>query len=192
MIQYRDTLILDFISIFELCTKEHIQKLFFKDTTRNVSARRLKKLTDDYELLNRIKIGGNRFVYYAEKKPSKRLLDHDLLLTDLVVEMILNGFEILEFKKSFIVGNVISDAYILYKNKNGDIKNMVVEVQLSNSIKSCVLKYENYKEKLIDNKIKIGTVPRLLVITDLSNKVTVEGMKVKYLNTKFEKLEEIL
>lgn len=192
MIQYRDTLILDFISTFELCTKEHIQKLFFKDTTRNVSARRLKKLTDDYELLNRIKIGGNRFVYYAEKKPSKRLLDHDLLLTDLVVEMILNGFEILEFKKSFIVGNVISDAYILYKNKNGDIKNMVVEVQLSNSIKSCVLKYENYKEKLIDNKIKIGTVPRLLVITDLSNKVTVEGMKVKYLNTKFEKLEEIL
>lgn len=192
MIQHRDTLILDFISTFELCTKEHIQKLFFKDTTRNVSARRLKKLTDDYELLNRIKIGGNRFVYYAEKKPSKRLLDHDLLLTDLVVEMILNGFEILEFKKSFIVGNVISDAYILYKNKNGDIKNMVVEVQLSNSIKSCVLKYENYKEKLIDNKIKIGTVPRLLVITDLSNKVTVEGMKVKYLNTKFEKLEEIL
>lgn len=192
MLQHRDKLILDFISTFKLCTKEHIEKIFFAGTTRNVATRRLKKLTEDYDLLNRVKIGGNRFIYYADKKPSKRLLEHDLVLTDLVVEMILNGFEILEYKKNFVVGNVISDSYILYKNKEGKVKNMVVEVQLSNSVKNCVLKYENYKEKLLDNKIKIGTVPRLLVITDLSAREYVEGMRVKYLNTKLEKLEDIL
>lgn len=192
MLQDRDYNILNFISVYELCTNKHLEKIFFKGTTRNVAPRRLKTLTEKYELLNRAKIDGNMFIYYKDKKPSKRLLAHDLQITNLVVEMILNDFEILEFKKSFVVGNVISDCYIRYKNKNGDTKHFVLEVQLSNTIADCVNKYKGYRDKLIDNKVRIGTVPSLLVLTNLPNKVYLKDMKVKYLNLDFKDIVGVL
>ena len=71
--------------------------------------RRLKKLAEDGHI-ERIKMEGNVFVYYANKKPSKRLLTHDMYSTDLVVKMIKLGSEILEFKRSFVIGKIISDA----------------------------------------------------------------------------------
>ena len=101
--ELRDKNVMEFIANYNLATKEQIKRLFFPHTHNNVPMRRLKKLAEN-EYIKRVKMDGNKWIYYSDKKPSKRLLDHDLLITDLVVEMILNGYEIIDFRKSLVIG----------------------------------------------------------------------------------------
>ena len=187
----RDKNVIDFIHLVELANKDQIQKLYFEDVHKNICMRRLKKISDD-GYVERFKHGGNVFIYYTGKKPSKRLINHDLYITDFVVGMMKNGFEILEFKKSFVIGPIISDAYIRYKDLEGKVRHCVLEIQLSNKVSDCVDKYKDFKNIILDNKIDWASIPRVIVITDMHQRVELRGVKVLYDNTEMKNLREIL
>ena len=187
----RDKKVVDFINTFELCRREHIKDLFFSEVHPNICMRRLKKLADDGHI-ERVKLEGNIFVYYANKKPSKRLLVHDMYITELVVKMIKLGYEILEFKKSFMIGNIISDAYIKYIDLEGKTKHMALEIQLSNKVEDCINKYKDFKNIILDNRKDWNSIPRIICITDMKNRVELRGLKVLYDTTEMKNLNEIL
>lgn len=187
----RDKKVIDFIHLVELATKEQVQKLFFEEVHKNICMRRLKKISEDGHV-ERFKHGGNIFVYYVGKKPSKRLINHDLYITDFIVEMIKSGFEILEFKKSFVIGPIISDAYVRYKDQEGKIRHCVLEVQLSNKVSDCVDKYKDFKRIILDNRSDWGSIPRIIVITDMTQRIELRGIKVLYDNTEMKNVSKIL
>lgn len=187
----RDKAIVQFINEYELCTKEHIKELFFSECHANVCMRRLKKLAED-ELINRFKYNGNVFIYYANKKPSKRLITHDMYITDFVVKMLLEGYEIIEFKKSFTIGNIISDAYIRYKDQDETTRHLVLEIQLHNKVEDCILKYTDFKNIILDNRKDWNSIPRIICITDMKDRIQLKGLKVLYDNTEMNNLDEIL
>ena len=189
--QTRDKNVIDFINMVEICNRGHVKELFFPDVHQNICMRRLKKLSDD-EYINRMKYDGNTFIYYADKKPSKRIINHDLHITSLVVNMLKNDFEILEFKKSFVLGPIISDAYIKYKDQEGKVKHLVLEVQLSNKVEDCVLKYKNFKNIILDNNVNWDSIPRLLVITDMPQRIELRGIKVLYDDTTMSNIKNII
>ena len=191
MITDRDKAIVNFINEYQLCKKEHIKELFFRECHANVCMRRLKKLAED-ELINRFKHDGNTFIYYSDKKPSKRLLTHDMYITDLVVKMLLEGYEILEFKKSFMIGNIINDAYIRYIDPSGTTRHLVLEIQLSNKVEDCILKYKDFKNIILENRKDWNSIPRIVCITDMKNRVELKGLKVFYDSTKLENINEVL
>ena len=187
----RDKAIVQFINEYELCTKEHIKELFFQECHANVCMRRLKKLAED-ELINRFKYNGNVFIYYASKKPSKRLINHDMYITDFVVKMLKQGYEIIEFKKSFMIGNIISDAYIRYKDQDGTTRHLVLEIQLHNKVEDCILKYTDFKNIILDNRKDWNSIPRIICITDMKDRIELKGLKVLYDNTEMNNLDEVL
>ena len=187
----RDLAVVNFINQYELCNKEHIKELFFPDCHANVCMRRLKKLAEE-ELINRFKHDGNVFVYYSKKKPSKRLLVHDMYITDFVVKLLKEGYEIIEFKKSFVIGNIISDAYIRYKDTEGVTRHLVLEIQLHNKVEDCINKYADFKNIILDNRKDFNSIPRIICITDMKQRVQLRGLKVLYDNTKLENIHEVL
>ena len=190
-IEARDKKVVDFINTFELCRREHIKELFFPEVHENICMRRLKKLAEDGHI-ERIKMEGNAFVYYANKKPSKRLLTHDMYITDLVVKMIKLGYEILEFKRSFVIGKIISDAYIKYMDPEGRIRHCVVEIQLSNRVEDCINKYKDFKNIILENRKDWNSIPRIICITDMKQRIELKGLKVLYDTTDMNNLNEIL
>lgn len=189
--EVRDKKVIDFIHLVELATKEQVQKLFFEDVHKNICMRRLKKISED-GYVERFKHGGNIFVYYTGKKPSKRMINHDLYITDFIVEMLKNGFEILEFKKSFVIGSIISDAYVRYKDQEGKTRHCVLEIQLSNKVSDCVDKYKDFKNIILDNRIDWGSIPRVIVITDMTQRIELRGIKVLYDTTEMKNVSKIL
>ena len=117
----RDMEILGFLTLSRMCTRKQVQELLFENKHQNVPLRRLKKLADDgYVNRKMFKIENTRsvYVYYLDKKPSKKLVEHDLYITDFLVKLIKNNYEIIEFKRNFSLGNIISDGYIKVKKNN--------------------------------------------------------------------------
>ena len=109
-----------------------------------------------------------------------------------IERLIKNGFEILEFKKSFVIGPIISDAYIRYKDPEGKIRHCVLEVQLSNKVSDCVDKYKDFKRIILDNRNDWGSIPRVVVITDMTQRIELIGIKVLYDTTEMKNVSKIL
>lgn len=176
----RDGLVLDFINRYKLCTKDHIYNIYFNQVHTTVCSRRLKYL-NDYGYIKREKFNGNNYIYYSGTKPNNKLIPHDLLITDVVVKFLSEGYEILDFKKSFVLGDIISDAYIQVK-KDNKVKNVLLEVQLSGH--DCLSKYKNIKKLVIDNT-HWDVLPRLLVVGDVSQ-IYIKGLIIHYLSSKLD------
>lgn len=187
----RDKKVVDFITMVGIANRDQVKSLYFEEVHQNICMRRLKKLAED-EYINRFKHDGNTFIYYSDKKPSKRIINHDLYITDLVVKMIKEGYEILDFKKSFVIGPIISDAYIKYLTPNGKKKHLVLEIQLSNKVEDCVMKYKDFKNVILDNNLDWDTIPRILVITDMKQRVELNGINVVYDDTTMENIKNLI
>lgn len=180
--QERDMKILKFISDVRVCTNEDIQQAFFKGLSINMCYRRLNYLID-CKLVKRsyFNMGKNKniYIYYLDKKPSVKILNHDLLITKFLVNLINEGYEILEFEKSPHIGETISDciipdAIIKFKSSNDKIKHIFLEIQISPN--DCVKKYYNIKSKVKDD------IPNTLYI------VTNQDIK----NTKLRDLKVVI
>ena len=90
IMQERDIKILEFMTQVRYCTNENIQDVFFQGLNHNVCYRRLNYLIDCklikrayYRYMNK-----NIYVYYLDKKPSKRNIEHDLLITEFYIQLI--------------------------------------------------------------------------------------------------------
>ena len=164
--QERDMKILEFMSQVRYCTNENIQDVFFQGLNHNVCYRRLNYLIDCklikrayYRYMNK-----NIYVYYLDKKPSKRLLQHELLVTQFLVSLIKQGYELLSFEKTPKIADIIPDGVISFKSGN-KVKQLFLEVQLSSG--DCIKKYRNIKRK-VDYKLP----STLYIITDKEIKYT--------------------
>lgn len=176
----RDSQVVEFINKYKLCTSNHVYKVYFSQVDQTVCKRRLKYLAD-YGYIQREKFNGNNYIYYSDKKVAHRLIAHDLLITDFVVKLLEEGYEILEFKKSFTLGEIISDAY-LKVSKDNKVKNILLEVQLSNH--DCLSKYKKLKKLAIEHT-NWDVLPRIVVAGNVEQQ-DIPGVKISYLNLNME------
>lgn len=143
--------ILKFISDVRVCTNEDIQQAFFKGLNMNICYRRLNYLID-CKLVKRsyFNVGKNKnvYIYYLDKRPSVKILNHELLITKFLVNLINEGYEILEFEKSPMIAEIIPDAMIKFKSSNDKVKYIFLEVQISPN--DCIKKYYNIRSKVKD------------------------------------------
>lgn len=198
-IQKRDLEALDFINKCKLCTRRQIQEIIFPDVNQNVCMRRLK-LLDDLKLISRARYNiddkSNQYVYYPykSKKPSKRLLQHDLVVSEFIKKLYLAHIEVVDVERSVPIGSVIPDAVITIRCSSGGIKRLVLEVQLSGKLENCITKYSKFKNEIKDNRRNWNTMPSLIVISELEGKRInkVGGMKVLYSNINIENIRELV
>ena len=166
IMQERDIKILEFMTQVRYCTNENIQDVFFQGLNHNVCYRRLNYLIDCKLIKRKYYHVDNKniYVYYLDKKPSKRLLQHELLVTQFLVSLIKQGYELLSFEKTPKVADIIPDGAISFKS--GDkVKQLFLEVQLSSN--DCIKKYRNIKRK-VDYELP----STLYIITDKEIKYT--------------------
>lgn len=188
--QERDLKILSFLTMCRICTRKQVQELLFPDVHENIPLRRLKKLSDEgYINRKMFNVEGtkNMYVYFLDKQPKKKLITHDLYITDFLVKLINNGCEILEFKKSPKIGNIIPDAYIKIKKEN-KVKRILLEVQISPN--DCLTKYKEIKDIIIENT-KWPVMPTLYIINNQGLNKKLKNIKVIYDNCKIEKVGDL-
>lgn len=198
-IQKRDLEVLEFINKSKLCTRRQIQDIFFSDVNENVCMRRLK-LLDDLKLISRarynIEENSNQYVYYQykSKKPSKRILQHDLMISEFIKKLYLAHIEVIDIERSTMVGKVIPDAIIKIKTSNGGVKRILIEVQLSGKLENCIDKYKGFKKEVLEHKRDWKSMPRLIVVSDLEGNrpESVGNMKVRYMTTEIENIRSVI
>lgn len=189
----RDMKVLEFVSLVRVCTREQVQQMFFKDVHQNVAMRRLKYLADaDYIRRDTYNLDKNKrrnaYVYYMDRKPGKKIVKHDLIVTDVIVKFIEEGYEIIEFERACKIGNIIPDALIKVK-KNGRVKRIILEVQISPN--DCLSKYHNFREVIIENT-NWQVMPVLYVVNNQNLKKKLNDIKVVYDNLKLEKVSDFI
>ena len=188
--QERDLKVLEFLTMCRICTRKQVQELLFSNVHENIPLRRLKKLVDEgYIKRKMFNVEGtkNMYVYFLDKQPKKKLITHDLYITDFLVKLIKNGYEILEFKKSPKIGNIIPDAYIKIKKEN-KVKRILLEVQISPN--DCLTKYKEIKDIIIENT-KWPVMPTLYIINNQGLNKKLKNIKVIYDNCKIEKVGDL-
>jgi hypothetical protein len=188
--QERDLKILSFLTMCRICTRKQVQELLFPDVHENIPLRRLKKLSDEgYINRKMFNVEGtkNMYVYYLDKQPKKKLITHDLYITDFLVKLIKNNYEIVEFKKSPQIGNIIPDAYVKIKKEN-KVKRILLEVQISPN--DCLTKYKEIKDIIIENT-DWPVMPTLYVINNQGLNKRLKDIKVIYDNIKIEKVGDL-
>lgn len=189
----RDMKVLEFVSLVRVCTREQVQQMFFKDVHQNVAMRRLKYLADaDYIRRDTYNLDKNKrrnaYVYYMDRKPGKKIVKHDLIVTDVIVKFIQEGYEIIEFERSCKIGNIIPDALIKVK-KNGRVKRIILEVQISPN--DCLSKYHNFREVVIENT-NWQVMPVLYVVNNQNLNKKLNDIKVVYDNLNLEKVGDFI
>lgn len=189
----RDMKVLEFVSLVRVCTREQVQEMFFKDVHQNVAMRRLKYLADaDYIRRDTYNLDKNKrrnaYVYYMDRKPGKKIVKHDLIVTDVIVKFIQEGYEIIEFERSCKIGNIIPDALIKVK-KNGRVKRIILEVQISPN--DCLSKYHNFREVVIENT-NWQVMPVLYVVNNQNLNKKLNDIKVVYDNLNLEKVDDFI
>lgn len=157
--------ILNFIDIVQFCTREQVQKLYFKNSSIRYCNRYMSDLVDNKMLKRKyynLDVKVNPYIYYKDKKPNKKILKHDLLITDTIVEF-MNSFSIKEIIKSPVIDDVKPDAMLVIRT-GYSLQPVLVEVQLSKH--DCFTKYYNFARKF-KKYSQLDEKPILYVVTDL-------------------------
>ena len=158
----RDLKVLQFLTSTRIASTRQIQDSFFPGLNPSISYDRLKYLADNKFLKRnfyRIEPNRNSYVYYLDKKPSKKTLRHELLITQFYVELKKLNFEILSFEKNIIYKGFRPDAIVEFKTDKQQVKKVFLEVQLS--------KHSVYEKYYNINPNAAADVPGYLwVVTD--------------------------
>ncbi|MDY3960092.1 replication-relaxation family protein [Romboutsia timonensis] len=191
----RDKKIIELIEKVGVITREQVQRVLFKKVHQNIPMRRLSHLTEN-KLIKRsyyqIEEHKNVYVYYLGKKPSKRNIRHEITVTEFITN-VMAITDVLEVNTHYEIGNIIADGYIKYKDSEGKIRRLLLEVQLSNKVNDCVEKYKDIKNLILDNRPDWQTIPRLIVITDLPHQEDqLKNVKVKYDTKDMKNLRKLL
>ena len=191
----RDAKIIELLKCCKVLTREQIQKVLFKDVHINICLRRLKALTENKDIKRayfQLEKHKNVYVYYLDKKRSKRNIIHNLAIADFITDVILVA-DVKHIETNYKIGNIIADAYIRYQGTNGKDKRLFLEVQRSNKVTDCVQKYRNIKDIILEEKPNWMTMPRLVVLTDLEhNNEQLKNMKAYYDNLKAKNIRNLI
>lgn len=191
----RDKKTIELIENIGPLTREQIQRVLFKNVHQNVPNRRLTFLADN-KLIKRsyyqVDAHKNVYVYYADHKPAKRNIQHELLVSEFITN-VMAMCEVIEVKTHYVIGDIIADAYIKYRDSEGRVRRLFLEVQRSGKTSDCVDKYKNIKNIILEEKPKWSVIPRLIVITDLEHSnEQLKNIKIKYDTTEMNNLRDLL
>ena len=194
-LQDRDKRTIELIDKIGPLTREQIQRVLFKNVHHNVPNRRLTMLTEN-KLIKRsyyqIASHKNVYVYYTDNKPAKRNIVHEVTVSEFITS-VMSMCEVVAAETHYVIGDIIADAYLVYKGSDGRLKRIFLEVQRSGKTSDCIDKYKNIKNIILDERREWQSIPRLIVITDLEHKnEQLKNMKIKYDTTEMKNLREIL
>lgn len=197
-LQPRDIDVINLVKQCGVINSRQIQRVLFKNVSEIVMIRRLKFLADN-NFINRARYGlengTNGYVYYPVdvKKPSKKILFHNLTLIDFYTSVLSINVNVLDFKQPYSIGPIISDGYLKYKTTDGYIKRILIEVQRTGKLSDCVDKYNNIKNIILNENIKWNTIPTLVIVSDLAgDRPTLKHMRTKYINRDLKNVRNVL
>lgn len=187
MTTIRDLQVLEFLTATRIASTRQIQESFFPGLNPSISYDRLKYLADNKFLKRnfyRIEPNRNSYVYYLDKKPSKKTIRHDLLITQFYVELKKLNFEILSFEKTPIYKGFRPDAIVEFKTDKNQVKKVFLEVQLS--------KHSVYEKYYNINPNADETIPKYLwVVTDQPQQQhSIRNLRIVVDNLQMSKLRD--
>ena len=158
----RDLLVLEFLTNVRVASTTQIREAFFPGLNPGVAYSRLRYLASNKFVKRKyyhLGEGSNMYVYYLDKCPPKKTIEHELLITQFYVELKKLNFEILSFEKTPIYKGFIPDAIVEFKTDKNQVKKVFLEVQLS--------KHSVYEKYYNINPTNDPSIPRYLwVVTD--------------------------
>lgn len=181
VLQERDYNIIQFLKDFKVATTSTIADIFFNSSIRPTQ-RRLKFLTEHGYIRAYQENIITQKVYYIKRKPAQ--IKHSLILSSFIAELKKNNIDIIKYKVSYKLENIIADCFLALKINN---KNYIYFVEVENTKKLDVKKYEDlyYSRKY---KSVLPIFPSILVI---SNKQHTQHNKldIKLIDTEFKNID---
>lgn len=152
----RDKRVLELINNLGICTRQQIQNIIFADVHENVCLRRLAMLNKREEIKrDYFNLGNNKnaYVYYLGNKPNKDTIRSDLVITDYIIKLMKEGYEIAESKRNTIAEDNTSNAIIKFKSKD---KSKYVFLKLESEkgdFKSIYYKFKSESKEDVPNTL---------------------------------------
>jgi len=177
MITKRDQDIYNFLDEdglkFHTANSNQIHEIFFKNTSYRYSRKRLQYLYSIGFLKRTRSTISNDFAYYIDKKSYISKIHHDLIRTELYVNLI-KYHNVLEWNNESSIVNIRPDA-ITYINDNDIVFPVFIEIHLNNQFN-----FDKYIKFIKDNDLTAiyGRIPRVIICTD--RKVKIQNMNIKF------------
>lgn len=182
----RDIEMIYTLDLLKVMTSKQLQRLFFYGNQGHQS-RRCKQLVDHKKIKCSSLGNWQQNIYYLKRKP-KQQLKSMLLLSEFYVRMIEAGYEILFFKREYVIPdtNIRADGFMVAK-KDSDIFEFIIEIDLTH--------FDGYKYEA--EMIK-GTIFNPIVSISPYKRRYCKELTVYYINKDFininkffKKIEEI-
>ncbi len=197
----KDILIL--ISRIRCMTETQVGKFFTtkRNYVRKPFKKTLRKMCGDYTLrkypcnINHSGYKDNSYVYYLNG--SKTYKGNDLLKvvvgSELAIKLNNSGYKIRRFYRNPKVDNDKYDIFIEYSDKNNEIRQILVDIEVDKPIN--MLKYENIEEKIKKCTIPFFEIPKVIVVTS-ENKDNIlnnrQNMNIEFIDFNLTKLTKNL
>ena len=155
----RDKQIIEFLNDFKCATTTAIANMFFNRSLRPTQ-RRLKYLREHGYIKSYQANILSENIHYIKKRPSQ--LQHSLILSSFISELKKSDIEILKYKVSYKLENIIADCFLAVRYKD---KNHIYFIECENTKSFNLSKYE---ELYFNRKWKevFPIFPGIIVISD--------------------------
>lgn len=155
----RDKQIIEFLNDFKCATTTTISNMFFNGSLRPTQ-RRLKNLREHgYIRSYQVDILSEN-IHYIKKRPTQ--LQHSLILSSFISELKKADIEILKYKVSYKLENIIADCFLAIRYKE---KNHIYFVECENTKSFNISKYEELYFNRAWREV-FPIFPSIIVISD--------------------------
>ena len=177
----RDKDIIEFLKVVKCADAESISILFFGGSLRACQKRLLILTEADY--IRRFRRDHwSEYIYYIEKNKPKQY-SHDIYLSKILAYLKSNDVEVLKYKGTTKINNIIIDGVIVLK-VNDSVKLYFIEIERSKFKKQTIYKYKDLSiESLKD--LGFTVKPSILLITDKATDIT-NDIPYKIIKTNLE------
>lgn len=155
----RDKQIIEFLNDFKCATTTTISNMFFNGSLRPTQ-RRLKHLREHGYIKSYQANILSENIHYIKKRPSQ--LQHSLILSSFISELVKADIEILKYKVSYKLENIIADCFLAVRHKD---KNYIYFVECENTKSFNLSKYEELYFNRAWKEI-FPIFPSIIVISD--------------------------
>lgn len=141
--QIQDRNVINYLEKYKVATTDTLSTLFFSNLL--AGQRRLKKLSEDYKVINRNRDHISQQYYYYINRPKQ--LYHRLLLTNFHREIVKKGFKVVSLENEFSYFEKIRpDAFLAYEHQSRKYISFI-ETERSNrpNIEKYELFYKSYE-----------------------------------------------
>lgn len=172
----RDKQVLQFLEDFKIAYTSTISIMFFNNNLR-VTQRRLKFLREHGYIKSQQQHMGEEYIHYIKRAPKQ--LKHSLILSKFMGELKGHGIEILKYKVSYKLENVIADCFLAIRYID---KNYIYFIEVENCKSFNLDKYE----ELYYNRSWREVFPVFPSIIVISNRAVKKSNSFNVIDTKLD------